>query len=149
MQCALCIIYIVTTAESVQAIALTRVQLAGKLQAICHRTQLVKPALLPGSLEFAIEKTQIKGGVVNNHLGAGNKINKFHDNLGDNRFVCQEILGDAVHFQSPYIYTPFWINESMEPILGVAAIDDFHTADLYDPVTFPDLQAGGFSIEYD
>jgi hypothetical protein len=36
----------------------------------------------------------------------------------------------------------------MEPILGVAAIDDFHTADLYDPVTFPDLQAGGFGIEY-
>src|SRR5690606_18738872 len=98
--------------------------------------------------QFRIEEADIEGGVVNHQLGAADKAYEVFADLGKTRLVGQKLSADAVHRLCAFINLAIGVDIAVEVTSGQAAILDFHTADLDDPVSLCRLKAGGFGVQY-
>ncbi len=139
----------VTLAQRIQTVALSRMSLAGHQQRIEHRAVIgdVGPILLPQQREFVVDEADIERRVVNDQLRALDELEEFIGHVTKARLVDQKLVGDAVNRDGPLIHFPVRLQIDVVVPPGELAPDDFHTADLDDPVTIGDRHACGFGIE--
>ena len=104
---------------------------------------------LVDALQFGIEEAHVEGGVVGDQLGAGEELQELVRDLGEQRLVGQEIVGNAVHVEGGRVdLAAGRTDEGVIVLAGRNVVPQFHPADLDDPLDIR-IEAGGFGIEDD
>ena len=143
------VIDVVTLAQRVQAVALTRVQVAGHLQGIQHRAMVAHGIAPTQQRQLVVQETDVERRVVDDQFRPGQELEQFVDDLREARFVREELVADAVDFHRAVIDRPLGIDVLMEMPTARAPVNQFHAADFDDSMTIGGLQAGRLGVEDD
>jgi hypothetical protein len=99
--------------------------------------------------ELGVEEADVERGVVDDHLGAGQKAQQVVGHLGELGLVGQKFIGQAVDAGGLLAALALGVEVDMAGLAGEPAVDHLDAADLDDAVAALGAQAGGFGVEED
>jgi hypothetical protein len=99
--------------------------------------------------KFCIQKADVERRVVNDQLGALQKIDQRSGDLRELRLVAQKIGGEAVYRERARIAVAFGVHVEVQVIARQAAVHQLDAADFDDAVATARVQARSFGIEDD
>ena len=148
MEVALRVVYLVATAQSIQAIPLSRVHFLRQHQRIQNGTKILNGRIAtfqPGQL--AVQEPYVERGVVNDQFRAIDEFQKLIGNIGEQWLVRKEIGTQPMHFLRSGIHFSLRVQIPLETVSGQTPIDHFDTADLNDAVALFGLQTRRLCIK--
>jgi hypothetical protein len=87
-----------------------------------HRSSK-RPANGRQALQFAVQKSEVKGCVVDDKLGALHKFEEFRRDYTKIRLVGKEVIGDPMHFYGALIDFTVGIDVLVKMIAGEFAVN--------------------------
>src|SRR5262249_15923996 len=131
----------------IEAVWRSRVFAARQQERIKH--PLARKEQLAGTLEFGIEKGEIKQRVVRNKRRIADEYNQVLDDFGKERLVFEKLGRQAVDRNGFGRHLPLRIEIAMKPLPGRNAIDELDAADFHHPMALKGIESRGLRIEYD
>ena len=104
---------------------------------------------MPHQTELVFDEADIELGVMNDQLGAVEKLEQLVSDLGKPRLMLQIRYRDAVHAFGAFVDGALRIEEAVILATGETTIDEFDTPDFDDAMALGGGQAGGFGVEHD
>src|SRR5690606_18066544 len=96
--------------------------------------------------QLRIQEAHVKGGVVDHQLCPADEAQEVIADLGEARFVRQELGADAVYGLGAFIDLAIRIDVAVKVSARQSTVFDLHTADLDYPVPLRGIQSGGLGI---
>ena len=140
---------VVAAAQGIQAVALPRMHLPRHHQGVGDLAQRGRGQPVGQARELRVDKANVEGRVMDDHLGAAQVVGKLRRHILEMRLVGKKLVGDAVHLDRRLVDLAIRLQVHVEIVPGQAAVDHLDATDLDDTVPLLRLQAGGFSIQYD
>ena len=135
--------------KRVEIVLASRPQASRHLKRIDHAGAKLAKSDAADPAKFMVEKSRIKGSVVNYQFGALHELDELCGNSGEARLVGQKLGGQAVDRRSTSADFPFRVQISMEMPAGAPPAMHFYATDFDNTVAATEVEAGGFSIEDD
>ena len=136
-------------AERVQAVALAGKHLAGEREGVDHAGVDVRARRKRDARELGVEKPDVERSVVDDPFRARREGDEFRGDLLESRLALEIVPGHPVHFGRANVDLAFGVEAKMDRPAGRAAIGDFESGDLDDPVPELRVEAGGLGIDDD
>src|SRR5262249_2538055 len=134
-------------AKVIEAVWRSRVFAARQQERIKH--PLTRKEQLAGTLEFGIEKGEIKQRVVRNKRRIADEYNQVLDDFGKERLVFEKLGRQAVDRNGFGRHLALRIEIAMKTLPGRNAIDELDAADFHHPMALKGIESRGLRIEYD
>jgi len=139
----------ITLAKRIERITPSGMHLSGQCQRIHHRRGPLAKSTHAQPAKFGIKKADIERRVMDEDLGARDKINQALRDLREHRLVAQSLAAQSVHRQRPFINVAFRIEVKVQRPAAWPTINQFNTADFDDAVPVLSAEAGGLGIKND
>ena len=154
MERSLAVIYFITRAKSIKAIALAREHLTRQGQAVGHLAKSI--GLRNAAIQlakFIVHKADIERCVMDDQLRAADVIEKLIDNIAKHGLIHEEFVRNTVDAKSFRVHQAIRLKIDVEVVPGQAAVDHLYRADLdyLMPLIVRTnlIHTGGFGIEND
>ena len=99
--------------------------------------------------ELGVEKTNIEISIVDDKLGAADKLDEVRDHFTELWLLAQMLKRDAVDLDRAVIDLTLGVEVSLIAVLGDTSIDDLDTTDLDDAMSQYRFETSGFRVEHD
>ena len=144
------VIYSVTLAERIEAVALTRVSLPRHRQGIENRAMLsnIRAIGLPCNPEFGIYESDVERCVVDDKLGTFDEVEELIGHILETRLTNKCLVGNTVNRDGALVDIPIGLQVDMKMSTCQSTSDDFHRANLDNAVAIRDRHTGGFGIQH-
>src|SRR5207253_444606 len=144
------VIDVVALAERIEAVALTRMELARERERVEHLADGGDLARLAGQpRELGIEKRDVEGGVVDHELGAGEELEQLIGDLSKARLPVELGARDAVHRERAVVDLALGVQVPVKGTPRGTAVHELDAPDLDDAVIELGLESGRLGVQDD
>jgi hypothetical protein len=103
----------------------------------------------PAAPQFVVEKTEVKGRVVDDQFRIPDEVQELVSHIGKAWLISEKFIGDAMNPDRFFVDEPIRLQVNMESPVGGPPVQQFEAADLDDPMPLDGIKARRFSIQDD